>query len=414
MRSAIILCAAAVLVLSPGCSDDESTAGPDKQTVATPVLDPAGGAYSVIQHLKMTCSTADASICYTTDGTDPDESSALFATGDSIEVGVTSTIKARAYKTGMNPSEIAQETYLIDLEDVATPYFEPEGGVYHAPLDAIIHCATAFARIFYTTDGSDPDTNSTEFIFQTVIPVDATTTLRARAYKEGMDPGETAEATFTIIPGLVAYYPFEGNAEDGSGNGHHGTAYGAVYVADRFGIPDAACQFDGTDDYVELPDESAFDFTEFTVSFWTRITTLPVVGGPSTPGYYCVVNKGANFGNYTVRLSKTGGATYCNLSYTHQTSGGNWVMGCYENVYLNQYRHIVVTLSDEVRCYFDGALSCTSTGMTAPLLNNGAVLIGKNDSVTNPWHFNGIVDDVRFYNRALSDAEIADLYEAED
>jgi hypothetical protein len=46
---------------------------------------------------------------------------------------------------------------------------------------------------------------------------------------------------------------------------------------------------------------------------------------------------------------QVGGATYCNLNYTHQTSGGNWVMGCYESVYLKQYRHIVVTLSDQLR-----------------------------------------------------------------
>ena len=405
---------AAVLLFSFGCSDDDSTSGPVTQTVSTPEFDPAGGSYNSIQHVKITCSTVDAFVYYTTDGTDPDESSILFAAGDSIEVDSTATIKARAYKDGMNPSAVAEATYVIDLPDVATPYFEPEPGLYDAPLDVIIHCATAEARIFYTTDGSDPDTNSTEFVFQTVIPIDATTAIRARAYKDGMDPSETAVAVYTLIPGLVAYYPFEGDAADESGNDHHGTVHGATAVTDRFGDPGAAFQFDGVDDYIELSDESAFDFTEFTISFWTRITTLPPVTGPSTPGYYCAVSKaGFNLGNYTIRLFKTGGASYCYLSYAHGTSTGNWSTGCYEIIYLNQYYHIVVTMSDEIRCYYNGAHLCTSTSMPEPIQTDGNVLIGKYDSDTDPFYFNGIIDDVRFYNRALSVSEIDDLYQAE-
>ncbi len=306
MRLSIVLVLAAVVPFSFGCSSDDSTAGIEKETVATPLFDPSSGAYSSIQYVTITCSTADASVYYTTDGADPDESSALFAAGDSIEVAATTAFKARAYKEGMNPSAIADAEYFIDLPDVAAPYFEPEGGVYDAPLDAIIHCATADARIFYTTDESDPDTNSTEFIFQTVIPVAATTTLRARAYKEGMDPSEIVGVKYALISDLVAYYPFEGNANDESGNGHDGTVYGAASVTDRFGSPAAAYQFDGTDDYIELSDEAAFDFSEFTISFWTRITTLPVVPGPSIPGYYCAISKaGFNLGNYTIRLFKT-------------------------------------------------------------------------------------------------------------
>jgi hypothetical protein len=415
MKCSIVLFLATVLLFSFGCSDDDSTTKPETQAVSTPVFDPPGGGYSSIQHVKVTCSTADASVYYTADGTDPDESSTLCAAGDSIEVGITTTIRARAYKNGMDPSAVAEATFIIDLPDVATPYFEPEAGIYNAPLDVIIHCATADARIFYTTDGSDPDVNSTEFIFQTVIPVAATTTIRARAYKDGMDPSGMAVAVYTLIPGLVAYYPFDGNADDESGNNHHGTVYGAASVTDRFGNPDAAYQFDGTADYIELSNESAFDFTEFTISFWTRITTLPVVPGPSTPGYYCVVSKaGVNLGNYTIRLFKTGGASYCYLGYAHGTSGGNWNTSCYEEIYLNRYYHIVVTMSDEIRCYYDGVLLSTSSSMPEAIHTDGNVMIGKYDSLTEPYYFNGIIDDVRFYNRSLSASEIEDLFQAEN
>ena len=45
--------------------------------------------------------------------------------------------------------------------------------------------------------------------------------------------------------GLVAYYPFTGNANDATGNGHDGTVHGAVLVPDRYGIPNSAYYFDG-------------------------------------------------------------------------------------------------------------------------------------------------------------------------
>lgn len=415
MRRSIMIFLAAVLLFAASCSDDDSATGPATQTVTTPQFDPPAGNYSAVQHVKISCSTADASVYYTLDGSEPTESSTACPAGDSIEVAVTTTIKARGYKSGMNPSGIAEATYTIDLPNVDTPFFEPAEGLYAAPQDIIIHCTTADARIFYTTDGSDPDTNSTEFIFQTVIPVSSTITIRARGFKDDMDPSAVASATYTIIPDLVAYYPFNGNADDWSGNSHDGTVHGAALTNDRFGRQNAAFQFDGTDDYIELPDESAFDFTAFTISFWVRIATLPTPPGPYTPGYYCVINKGSfNLGNYTIRLSKTGGASYCNLSYAHCTSTGNWSTGCWENINLNRYYHIAITMSDQIRSYIDGALECTSSSMTPAVLDNDRVLIGKLRSATDPYYFEGIIDDVRFYDRALSDTEVADLYEAEN
>jgi hypothetical protein len=50
--------------------------------------------------------------------------------------------------------------------------------------------------------------------------------------------------------GLVAYYPFNGNANDESGNGNHGTVHGATLTADRFGNANSAYKFNGTDDRI--------------------------------------------------------------------------------------------------------------------------------------------------------------------
>ncbi|HPG82080.1 MAG TPA: hypothetical protein PKY55_02300, partial [bacterium] len=68
--------------------------------------------------------------------------------------------------------------------------------------------------------------------------------------------------------GLVAWYPFNGNANDESGHGRNGTVYGAVLTADRMGRAANAYQFDGVDDYIDLGD---WPFGgEMTISAWVN------------------------------------------------------------------------------------------------------------------------------------------------
>ncbi|MFW9930969.1 MAG: hypothetical protein ACFFD1_16390, partial [Candidatus Thorarchaeota archaeon] len=69
--------------------------------------------------------------------------------------------------------------------------------------------------------------------------------------------------------GLVAYYPFNGNAKDESGNGNDGVIIGASATKDRFGTRNSAYSFDGVDDYIEVADSRSLNFTNsFTISAW--------------------------------------------------------------------------------------------------------------------------------------------------
>jgi hypothetical protein len=69
--------------------------------------------------------------------------------------------------------------------------------------------------------------------------------------------------------GMVAYYPFNGNANDTSGNGYHGTVTGATPIADRFGDPSSAYSLDGND-YIEIPSSpEAIEYVDF--SAWVRL-----------------------------------------------------------------------------------------------------------------------------------------------
>ncbi|UCF64882.1 MAG: laminin G, partial [bacterium] len=74
---------------------------------------------------------------------------------------------------------------------------------------------------------------------------------------------------------LVAYYPFSGNANDASGNNHHGTVSGAVLVQDRLGNPNSAYYFDGVNDYIRVPNHDSLNFRQsMTVNFWMNISQL--------------------------------------------------------------------------------------------------------------------------------------------
>jgi hypothetical protein len=74
------------------------------------------------------------------------------------------------------------------------------------------------------------------------------------------------------IGDLVAYYPFNGNANDESGNGNHGTVSGALLVADRFGQANRAYAFDGIDDYIRISNQPDLNFQQaITISFWMKI-----------------------------------------------------------------------------------------------------------------------------------------------
>ena len=379
------------------------------ETVASPTFDPPAGTFASAQDVTLDCTTMGAIIYYTLDGSDPDEFSAQYISP--IAVSATTTIRARAYKSGMNPSPVATGVFVIDLPDVAEPQISPQQGIYPMPEPVTITCSTPGATIYYTLDGTIPDQGSSQYLG--TFTANATLTIKARAYAVGMDPSPVATVTLTILPGLVAYYPLQGNAHDVNG-GHDGTMYGPVNAEDRYGNPQGALEFDGIDDYIELADESSFDLTDFTISMWVRIETLPINPGPHSPGKYTLINKGADLGNFTSFLAHFGGASYCSPDYAHKTSQGNWSDTCMDaRINLYNWYHVVMTRDTEVHYYVNGTLMCTSSGMPTPLQNDDNVLIGKLRGVIDEYPLKGFLDDIRFYDRALSSTEIQQLYDAE-
>jgi hypothetical protein len=84
--------------------------------------------------------------------------------------------------------------------------------------------------------------------------------------------------------GLVGYWPFNGNANDESGNGNNGTVNGAKLTADRNGVLSGAYSFYNVNDYIDISTNNGkFDNQNYTISFWIRSnqTSTSPSGGPN-------------------------------------------------------------------------------------------------------------------------------------
>jgi len=219
---------------------------------------------------------------------------------------------------------------------------------------------------------------------------------------------ESTAMPFVSNDSLVAFYPFNGNANDESGNGNHGTITGALVTpaADRYGVAGKAYKF-WFPDYVSVPTNSSFFTDEFTVSYWYKVEAywgdrgvLSCVGNQG--GYQQVFTSGTTF-------------TYL-LGYNFPTGSWFWTNYTVPNT-PNTWQHITTTYkktgtnSSASKLYINGELKSSDTYDNFIAYPGSEIFyIGRNHSELG---LNGELDDVRFYNNTLDDQEIIDLFLSE-
>ncbi len=218
--------------------------------------------------------------------------------------------------------------------------------------------------------------------------------------------------------GLVAYYPFNGNANDESGNGNNGTNNGGTMTTDRNSVANSAYSFDGVNDYI-IGLSNSFPTNQRTVSVWFFSNNIGIGNlGRGVLGYggnTCgeswnmhLDNPGSPLGLNSYEVN-----THCNAfsvtsSYGSLIPNGNW------------HNWVVSTNPNGTYFYLDGNLIQSSN-----LFINNTVVANKNfvfGTFTNPngigasindpnntvW--NGKLDDIGIWNRALTQSEITALY----
>jgi hypothetical protein len=161
---------------------------------AAPTFSPAAGTFTSAQSVTLADSTPAAAIHYTTDGSTPTTSSAVYSSA--IAVSTTTTIKAIATAAGYTASSVASALYTINIPAAATPTFSVAAGTYTSAQSVTLADSTTAAKIYYTTDGTTPSTSST--LYAAAIPVSATTTIKAIATASGYTSSAVASATYTI------------------------------------------------------------------------------------------------------------------------------------------------------------------------------------------------------------------------
>jgi hypothetical protein len=207
--------------------------------------------------------------------------------------------------------------------------------------------------------------------------------------------------------GLVACYPFNGNANDESGNGYHGTVYGATLTADRFGNPKNAYDFDGVNDYIKINISNSSFLSEYSISCWVLFRDFNnnysgILNGSNN--YIALHGLGPGYGNDTKKVG------FYQASY----EGVNWIVYPVLTAYLteNVFYHVVVT-RDKSNCsiYLNGKVqSSKQVNINSPVIEGGYLTIGALATLSKEDFVNGKIDDIRIYNRVLSDSEVQQLY----
>jgi alpha-tubulin suppressor-like RCC1 family protein len=167
--------------------------------VSTPVFGLAPGAYVGVQSVTVTITTPGATIHYTTNGAEPAETDPTVASGSAVSVDENMTLKARAFKSGLAPSNTTAAAYTIQVQ---APQMSPGGGTYGTAQSVSLSTAASGASIRYTTDGSEPTGSST--LYSSAINVATSTTLRAKAFKTNWLDSSTATAVYTMSFGTLS------------------------------------------------------------------------------------------------------------------------------------------------------------------------------------------------------------------
>lgn len=168
------------------------------QTVATPVISPAGQTFTGSISVTITDTTPSAAIFYTTDGTTPTAASTAY-TGP-LTVTNTETITAIATAPGFVSSQPASQTYTNGSQTLA-PTLNPPAGAYVSTQTVAISDASPAAKIYYTLDGSTPTPGSgTTQLYSTPLVVSQTTTIKALATATGLTNSPVVTALYTVGP----------------------------------------------------------------------------------------------------------------------------------------------------------------------------------------------------------------------
>ena len=212
--------------------------------------------------------------------------------------------------------------------------------------------------------------------------------------------------------GLVAWYPFNGNANDESGNGNDGQPFGAVLTEDRYGAANSAYFFNGYNDFVDfgnVTETNALD--EFTITGWFNSDNLSL--------WRTLISKGA----WNNAFANPGWAILVTNNQLNLYLNGEWNLQTPLEISTNEWHFFSFSRNEnnEFSVVFDGVV--VNSGVSSDIIpesNSNTLKIGKNDGYNQnngnypyPYYFSGMLDDYGIWSHALTDDEILALYNSQ-
>ncbi len=211
--------------------------------------------------------------------------------------------------------------------------------------------------------------------------------------------------------GLVGYWPFNGNANDESGNGNNGTNNGAILTTDRYGNANSAYGLSTLNDYILANNvQPSFNNNQLSVSLFMK---FPTQYNYST---LSLLKNGTLYNNgFSVTVDQNNSAYgQNNYQVTFLVGNGISVSFITNQLELGVWSNIVSTYDGtNIKIYFNGILKATqpfSQSMNCP---NNNLVFGNWDNLTPPAVKTRQIDDIGIWNRALTQEEIVGLYNAQ-
>jgi hypothetical protein len=213
------------------------------------------------------------------------------------------------------------------------------------------------------------------------------------------------------IDSLVAFYPFNGNANDKSGNENNGNVIGATLTTDRYDNADQAYSFDGESNYIRVYDsDNLDDSNELSISCWFNTKNL---GGDYHHDFVPIISKWFSWTHpdscsYLIYLDGSNINYHINDGISRDTLQANI------NFNIDEWVHLVCLFdSTYFKIYVNGILQINKLSSISKINNSLADLkIGNwyKDYNSKYSTFEGVIDEIRIYKKALSEAEIHSLF----
>ncbi|MEP7164707.1 MAG: LamG-like jellyroll fold domain-containing protein, partial [Ferruginibacter sp.] len=312
--------------------------------------------------------------------------------GDYTIISLTSGTISGSFTTINLPVGYSLQAFPTSVVLTKNRYYADTDNDGFGDINNYIAAATVLPPAGYVTDYSDCN--------------DANTAINPAATElcNGIDDDCDGIIDNAIIEGTKLYLPFSGNGNDMSGFNHPGSIHNATLTAGHNGDANSAYQFNGTNGYIEVADHADLHPVNFTVSTWIYYTSVPgiiqaIIGKPLCGGY--ADSYGIWFQSGLLYFGWSNGPTSMDYHYFAAPAAGQW-------------HHVALTFddaADQAKVYIDNILAGTFPTSFTIAYDNTPLVVGNDyENCGLNYFFNGKIDDVALFDRALSATEINTLY----